>query len=277
MSSSVWPFRRARLGLAFSERFILAVRNGGPAQIARRELPDGLVAPSAVSPNIRSVSELAQLAEDALAELGARREGVVILLPNLSIVTALYASRRGVSDKQLEGEMGAKLAFPSGEARFDFWRGRLGEVLGAAVRDPVARQYEQVVEATDNRLGWVDGASLARIPIWARRAGRGGLDVQVQLFEAHYCLSVFADGVLVDLRIKLRRAGTLDGVQQEVARLPVIHGVPPRSITVLGEGATALASVLEEISELGQVQVEDDGEDRLLASAVMALLERPRP
>jgi hypothetical protein len=230
-----------------------------------------------VSPNIRSVSELAQLAEGALGELDARREGVVVLLPDLSIVTELYPSRRGVSEKQLEGEMGAKLAFPRGEARFDFWRGRVGEVLGAAVREPVARQYEQVVEATDNRLGWVDGASLAKIPVWARSTSGDGLDVQVQLYETHYCLSVFADGALVDLRVKLRPAGSLDGVQQEVARLAVIHGAPSRSITVLGEGAAALATVLEGISELGRVHVEDDGEDRLLASAVMALLERPRP
>lgn len=246
-------------------------------RIATRELPEGLLAPSSVSPNIRSVSELARLAADALGELEARREGVVVLLPDRSIVTALYTSRGGASEKELEVEMGAKLAFPSREARFDFWRGRAGEVLGAAVREAVAEQYEQVVEATDSRLGWVDSASLARIPAWARPSGGSGLDVQLQLHENHYCLSVFVEGELVDLRVKLRPAGRLDGVQREVMRLPAVHGAPSRSITVLGAGAAALAALLEEIPELGHVQVEDDGEDLLLASALRALLERPRP
>ena len=62
---------------------------------------------------------LAQLAEGALGELEARREGVVVLLPDRSIVTALYTSRRGASEKELQAAMGAKLAFPSREARFD--------------------------------------------------------------------------------------------------------------------------------------------------------------
>ena len=277
MSSFFWPFQKKRIGLAFSDRFVLAVRNGGPLQIAMRELPVGLIEPSSVTPNIRSVSELAQLAEGALGELEARREGVVVLLPDRSIVTALYTSRRGASEKELQAAMGAKLAFPSREARFDFWRGRGGVVLGAAVREVVAEQYEQVVEATDSRLGWVDSVSLARIPDWARPSGGSGLDVQLQLHANHYCLSVFLEGSLVDLRIKLRPAGILDGVQREVTRLPALHGVALRAITVLGEGAAALAAALEEIPDLGRVHVEDDGEERLLASALKALLERPRP
>ncbi|TDI41638.1 MAG: hypothetical protein E2P02_14455 [Acidobacteria bacterium] len=277
MSSFFWPFQKKRIGLAFSDRLVLAICNGGPLQIAMRELPVGLIAPSSVTPNIRSVAELAQLAEDALGELEARREGVVVLLPDRSIVTALYTSRRGASEKELKVEMGAKLAFPSTEARFDFWRGRGGAVLGAAVREAVAEQYEQVVEATDSRLGWVDSTSLARIPAWARPSGGSGLDVQLQLYENHYCLSVFVEGSLVDLRIKLRPAGILDGVQREVTRLPALHGVALGAITVLGEGAAALAAALEEIPDVGRVHVEDDGEERLLASALKALLERPRP
>ena len=172
--------------------------------------------------------------------------------------------------------MGAKLGFPSREARFDFWRGRGGEVLGVAVRRAVAEQYEQVVEATDSRLGWVDSASLARIPLWAGSSEGRGLDVQVQLYESHYCLSVIVAGGLVDLRVKLRPAGVLDGVWREVMRLPAIHGAPSRSVTVLGEGATALGTALEELPELGRVHVEDDGEHHSLAAAITALLERPR-
>jgi hypothetical protein len=269
------PFRRARVGLAFSERFLLAIRAGEPVDVRRRDLPAGLVVPAAATPNIPSVREVARLASDLIDELRARKSAVAVLLPDLSLVTALLPPDGPDRNRDARGALEARLGYPASEARSDFWRGLKGEILGAAVREPVARQYEQVVEASECTLGWVDGASLVRLPAWAEASGPvPELDIQVQLYHSHYVLAVFRAGELVDLRTRLRSRDDVGGAVEEVTRLPALYGVSSLgSVTFHGEGASRCAREIGS-SGLGAVAAAEEGEEGQLVSALAVLLRR---
>jgi hypothetical protein len=269
------PFRRARVGLAFSDRFLLAIRAGEPVEVRRRDLPAGFVTPAAATPNIPSVREVARLASDLIDEIRARKSTVAVLLPDLSLVTALFPPDGRDRNRDARGALAARLGYPASEARSDFWRGLKGEILGAAVREPVVRQYEQVVEASECTLGWVDGASLARLPAWAEASGPvPELDVQVQLYRSHYVLAVFRAGELVDLRTRLRSRDDVAGAAEEVMRLPALYGVSSLgSVTFHGEDASRCAREVES-NGLGAIAAAEEGEEGQLVSALAVLLRR---
>lgn len=271
-----WPFRRARVGLAFSERFLLGIRDGEPGEVRRRDLPAGLLTPAAATPNIPSVREVARLASELIDELRARKTAVAVLLPDLSLVTALFPSGGRERNGDARRALAARLGYPASEARSDFWRGLKGEVLGAAVREPVVRQYEQVVEASECRLGWVDGASLVRLPAWAEASGPvPELTVRVQLYLSHYVLAVFRSGELVDLRTRLRSRDDVSGAAEEVLRLRALYGVPSlSSVTFHGEDASRCAGEVGSSAGLGTVAAAEEGEEGQLVSALAILLRR---
>ena len=260
-----------RTGLVVTKDSVLAVRRTGRLARARRQLSDGLVEPHPMTANLRSVADLARLAAEVLREVGAMRETIALALPDLAISTLVVPRDQSRPRRQLVAKLSESLPYPRTEARYDFWTGRHGEVLGAAVRSSVISQYEDVVEAAECRLGWVDGISLVRIPGWAAESrDTEGLDIQVQMYSDHYCLSIFRDGRLVDLRSKLRRAADLDGVQREVARVPALHGDDPvRSLRVYGADSGALATAFGITA--------DDDEDSHLESVLVTLLARGRP
>lgn len=272
MASGLWWWRRPDTGLAFTGHSILALKTGA---VETRTLPDGLVDVSPTAPNIRSVRELAELAEDALGALGARRERVALALPDLAITTKVFRGRGRQPERELRRELGPSLPYAVSEARCDFWRGRHGEVLAAAVREPVVRQYEQIVEALECGLAWVDGVSLATIPL--HPAGRG-LDVDVQLYRGHYTLTVFHDGELVDVRTKLRSGGAVSLVCREVLRVPALHESEAiESVRVLGENASAVADELARSERARDVRVDNEGEQRQLQVSLETLFARGNP
>ena len=171
------------------------------------------------------------------------------------------------------------------EARCDFWRGRRDEVLAAAVRDVVALQYEQIVEAVECRLAWVDALSLTGIPNWSARPSRKGeLDVGLQLYAGHYCLTVFREGELVDARTKLRTTGDLELVCREVLRVPALHASADSdaqdsidSLSLFGADAPSVAAALEDSSRVRAIRIETDDEDRHLESSIETLVARGSP
>jgi len=293
--ASAWLWRRPRLGLAFTERFLLALRldpsGRGPEDgtgSLKRELPEGMVKPGPVTPNIESVREVARVASEMVAALSGRRgrrPSLSLALPDLSVVTALFPSN---GSDVAGGEPGAKLAsrlgFPSSEARLDFWRGRKGEVLGAAVRGAVVRQYEQIAEAIDCPLSWVDGASLVRLPLWTEASAvESGVGLRVQLYRTHYHVATFHAGELVDIRTRLRSQDDVEAVTQEIRRLPTLSGLGAvASVVFTGEGAAACARSLESREDLetrdhpslGRVSAAEEGEETQLAAVLGALLGR---
>ncbi|HEY7819462.1 MAG TPA: hypothetical protein VIG29_14655 [Vicinamibacteria bacterium] len=270
-------FRRPRLALAFSAARLLAVRAGDASRVAGRDLPKGLLSPSAVNPNIQSVRDLAQLASDVVDELSGRGGTASMILPDLAVVSAVLKPGERSKERDLEAELARRLAFPAVEARCDFWRGRHGEALGAAIREVVVRQYEQVVEAAECRLSWIDAAGLVRIPVWAETtaADPGTTLLRAQLYSSYYVLVLFRGGELVDVRTRLRAPGDSDAVAEEVQRLPAMYGVPRLdAITLSGEGASDCARVLSAAGLETRLSWEDEGEERQLEAALSTLLSR---
>lgn len=272
-----WPWRRPRVGIAFSPHMLLALRSENGARAIRRDIRPGLLVPSAVAPNIHSVREVARLASEMVDELGGRGATASVLLPDLSVVSAVFPSSQGAAERDLGSKLASRFGVPALEARSDFWRGGKGEVLGAAVREAVVRQYEQVVEAAECRLGWVDGASLVRVPSWAEASASdpGTTLLRAQLYTSHYVLALFREGELVDVRTRLRSGDDVGAVAGEILRLPAIYGVSALGAVALsGESASACARFLSESRVEARLSFEDDGEERQLEAALAALLLR---
>lgn len=279
---------RPNAGLAFTDRAIVGFKSGGKrgaGRFERKELPEGLVEVSPSKPNIQSVGDFAQIVESVLHALGVRRERLALALPDLAIITAVFPGRGRALERDLRKELASKLPYSVGEARCDFWRGRRDEVLAAAVRDVVALQYEQILEAVDCRPAWVDALSLTQIPRWSARSSRQNeLDVALQLYAGHYCLTVFSKGELVDARTKLRTAGAVELVCREVLRVPALYdgseSDTERSIDSLylfGADASSVATVLEDSSQVRTIRIETDDEDRHLESLIETLVARGNP
>ena len=290
--SGLWRWRQPSAGLAFTGRAVVAFKkrgkNGGAPRFERKELPEGLLEVSATTPNIQSVRDLAQIAVAVLDAVGARGERLALALPDLAITTAVFPGRGRAPERVLKQELASMLPYSVREARCDFWRGRHDEVLAAAVREMVALQYEQIVEAVECRLAWVDAVSLARIPSCSTRPSRKGeLDVDLQLYAGHYCLTVFREGELVDARTKLRTAGDVELVCREVLRVPALHDGAASadcdaqdsiaSLCLFGADASSVAAALEDSSRVRAIRIETDDENRHLESSLETLLARGRP
>lgn len=272
-----WPWRRPRVGIAFTPHMLLALQAGNGARAIRRDVPPGLLVPNAVSPNIRSVREVAQLVSGMVDELSLRGATASVLLPGLSVVNAVFPASQVAAERDLGSKLASRFGVPASEARSDFWRGAKGEILGAAVREAVVRQYEQVMEAAECRPGWIDAASLVRIPSWADASASdpGTIQVAALLYRDHYALVLFREGELIDVRTRLRSGDDAGAVAAEIGRLPAIYGVPSLGAVMLsGEGASACHRMLSESRVEARLSLEDDGEERAIEAALAALLFR---
>ena len=271
-----WPWRRSRIALAFSPRVLLARRAGEGARTVRREVPPGLLVPSAAAPNIHSVREVALLAAAMVEELSGRGATAAVLLPDLSVSSAVVPPARG-GERDLAADLGRRLGTAASGLRTDFWRGRKGELLGAAVLEAVVRQYEQVIEAAECRVGWIDAASLARIPSWAdaSQSDPGITVVEALLYHTHYVLALFRGGELIDLRTRLRAGDDCGAVAEEIRRLPAMYGdFALGTVALSGEGASDCARILSEACPEARVSSEEGGEEKALETAISALLLR---
>jgi hypothetical protein len=259
-----WLWRRPAVGIAFSPHMLLALRAENGARAIRRDIPPGLLVPSAVAPNIHSVREVAQLASGMVDELSGRGATAAVLLPDLSVVNAVFPALPGAVERDLGSKLASRFGVPAPEARSDSWKGGKGEVLGAAVREAVVRQYEQVIEAAECRPGWIDAASLVRIPSWAEASESepGTTVVQALLYRDHYALTIFREGELIDVRIRLRSGDDVDAVAAEIRRLRVLYEVPALGAVALsGEGASDCARLLSESRVDARLSWEDGGEE----------------
>ncbi len=271
------PWRRPRIGIAFSPRSLVALRAGNGGKVSRRELPPGLLVPSAVVPNIQSVRDVARLASEMVDELGGRGSTAALILPDLAVVSAVFPASQRQGGRDLGAKLASRLGFAAFEARSDFWRGGKGEVLGAAVRETVVGQYEQVVEAAECRPGWIDAASLAFIPSWADHppSDPGILLVEALLYTTHYFLAIFRSGELVDVRTRLRSGDDVEEVASEIRRLPAMYDVTALgAVTLSGEGAAACARALSESAIEARVSQPHGGESGQLEAALATLLKR---
>jgi hypothetical protein len=256
---------------------LLAIREANGARSVRRDVPPGVLAPGAVSPNIHSVREVAQLASEMVDELSGRGATAAVLLPDLSVVSAVFPSSQAGTERDLASKLASRFGVPASETRSDFWKGAKGEMLGAAVREAVVRQYEQVIEAAECRPGWIDAASLVRVPSWAdaSQSDPGTILVEALLYSDHYTLVLFRGGELLDVRTRLRSGDDVDAVAAEIRRLPAVYDLPGLgAVELSGEGASACAGLLSDSRVEARLSLADEGEERQLEAALAALLRR---
>ncbi|MFQ5790206.1 MAG: hypothetical protein ACE5JI_06970 [Acidobacteriota bacterium] len=280
----------ARHGIAFGEGFLLALRRDGtawkehPPQLARRELPAGLLVASPVEPNLRPMSRAAQLVGEALESLGCRGGRVALVLPDLAIRAFVLRAEAVASPDALLSELATRLPYRPDDARVDVWQGPSRRTLAAAVRRAVLEQYEQVLEAVGCRATWVDAASLVLVPGWARQARAAeaakearGLQVHVQLYPGHYVLTVFQQGALADLRVKLRGSGEVKRVTDDLLRLPSHYDgtMEYDEITIQGDGARSVGETLPAGGFPPEnVRLGEDGEESHLRNVTTVLMRR---
>lgn len=281
MEPSLFSGRRARSGVAFGAGFLVAARlvgNGRGWSVAaavRQDLPEGLVLPSALKPNVRSVSELAQILGAALEGAGCERGRTALLLPDLSARGFVVSPAPA---RSLLSQIAPRLPFPESEVVFDVYRPGRASVLAAAVRRPVLEQYEQALEVLGYHASVVEPASLVRVPEWTRRARRAGvreLSVYVQVHPRHYTLAVFRGGDLVDFRLRLRPSGDTAPILDELARLGTLHeNCGLGLVSIAGDQSSALGAQLEEAFDAGRIETGEDSEEGHLKSLLAALGHR---
>ena len=217
------------------------------------------------------------MASEMIEELGSHRGTVSLILPDLAVVSAAVPAGGSSTNGDIALELAPRLGFPVSEARVDFWRNGKGAVLAAAVREAVVRQYEQVVEAADCRVGWVDAASLVRVPVWAEASASdpGTTLVRALLYRSHYVLALFREGGLVDVRTRLRSGDDVDAVAGEIRRLPAIYDLDRLgAVTLSGEGASPSARLLLDAGVDARTPSGEEGEASQLEASLAALLQR---
>lgn len=289
MSITGWLERsRTSYGVAFAADCLLVQRwssgdgKGGSSETRRREIPPGLLSLSAVEPNIKAVSTLAQLAEKELIEVGGGGHQVALVLPDLAIRAFVFPSDLKAQTEELMARMAPRLSYPRSEARVDTWQAPAGWTLAAAVRNVVLRQYEQALEAFGCHVVSVDGASLIPIPDWAeaaRERSRVSPDetrIFAQLYPGHYTLCVMRNADMLDVRTKLRDSGDEVRIAEHLLRLPLLFGAQECDrISVEGQGA---AGVADSLADRGlaqeKIQVGALDEQAHLAHLLETLLRR---
>ena len=277
---------QTRYGLALGGDFLLAARRISRGrgedtfETSRRELPPDLISISPVEPNLRSVSKVAQLAGEALDDVQGTGHPIGLVLPDLALRPFVFPAEVRVSTSELLSRVVPRLAFPQAEARLDAWQSPSGWTVAAVMRTVVLRQYEQALEALGCRVVWVDGASLVRIPGWAREAGGTrtptageDLELHVQLYPGHYTLAVMSGTELLDLRTKIRDSGDENRIAADIRRLPsLFDGRSYRRISLRGTGAVTLSELLEATS--CPVHVGEEGEEDHLTNLLEIVMQR---
>jgi hypothetical protein len=269
--------------VAFSERFLLVSRlepglSGWTAVASsRKDLPDGLLYPSAVQPNFRSVSELASIAAQALEEVGARRGACAAIVPDLA-TRAFVLRNHGASGflNSIEKSM-ARFPFPRSEARFDTWKDGAGSLVLAGGHGAVLGQYESALEALGYRATILGPASLVRLSEWARAARRPGGEaatVHIQLYPRHYAIARFLGGELAGLHFRLRALGDPEPVLVELGRLAAeSEATSFARLTLTGEGARAVEERLSGEWAV-RAQLGEEGEEAHLGSLLLLAATR---
>lgn len=245
---TLFPLTRPRLGLSIGPHALSLVeitrdwrrawQGSGIRSCRVRELPDGLVRPSASDPN---VSDVGALVEQVRALLGGRRRPwelwpVALSLPDLCARVALFefeawpkkaaegeALLRWRFQKELNVPADARLAyrlFPSGAGSRPNGTATAIQVLAGAVSAKVLEQYERVCEEAGLLPVDVNLSSLALFdfcrPAMLRSTDGKGPLVPHEVFflsvmDGGYTFFALRDGFPVFLRMKPHRGGMTSG------------------------------------------------------------------
>src|SRR5206468_4163075 len=282
---TLFPLTRPRLGLSIGAHahslveitrdWRRAWQGSGIRSCRVRELPDGLVRPSASDPN---VSDVGALVEQVLALLGGQRRPwevwpVALSLPDLCARVALFefeawpqkaaegeALLRWRFQKELNVPPDARLAyrlFPSGAGSRPNGAAAGIQVLAGAVSGKVLEQYERVCEEAGLLPLNVNLSSLALFdfcrPAMLRSTGGKGPLVAHEVFflsvmDGGYSFFALRDGFPVFLRMKAHRDGmtsdevvsTIQFYDESQPEAAISSDAKPRPFYVVGsEGLLA--------------------------------------
>ena len=276
--------KRPRAGLAFGTDFLLAARRGeNGMESVRSELPPEVFSISPVTPNFTALANAARLAGEAFEKLGGTSGQGILILPDLAVRAFVLPANGNRSTAAALAKVERRLPYPGNEACLDLWVAPGGgRMLAAAVRRPVLRQYEQLLEAIGCSPSWANGASLARIPAWAREVSGspgslpgGVLRAYLQSYRHHYTWVVFHQGELVDVRVRMRTSGELGRMVDDSLRLPDVYdAVGESEIIVSGDGANRLVAEIGERGELHATHSGAEGEPAQLESILGMAMQR---
>jgi len=238
------PLARPRLGLSIGAHSVSLVeitrdwrrawRASGVRSCRARELPDGLVRPSATDPNI---SDAGALVEQVRGLLGGQRRSwevwpVALSLPDLCARVALFEfeawpKRRAEGEalvrwrfqKELNVPADARFAYrvyPSGDGAQPNGSAASLQVLAGVVSSKVVEQYERVCEEAGLLPHVINLNSLALFdlcrPAMLRSTGGTAPSVPHEVFflsvtDGGYSFIALRDGSPVFLRVKPQRDG----------------------------------------------------------------------
>ncbi|MGE0456147.1 MAG: hypothetical protein AB7O37_22640 [Vicinamibacteria bacterium] len=208
-------------------------RRGGAATLAAAalvDLPEGVVAPSLLQPNVTDAAALVRALRAAMERAGvAPGSPAALLLPDPAARLAVFPAEEIVSrtrdaDEVLRFRLRKGVPFEIREAAlaFEAWPaspGRPARALAAAMAREVLLSYEAPVREAGLEPGHVEPASLALLR--AAGSGPGGDDLLVNWDDGYVSFLLTQDGVPALVRT-LQAAGAED-VAREAASTLLYH------------------------------------------------------
>jgi len=145
-----------------------------------RELPAGVLEPSANKPNVTDGATLRRVVTEATQTTGHVGGKLGLLIPDVAARVALLQfeslpENRSDAESIVLWRMREFLPYPPEEARVTFQvlrkQSEVVEVLGVAVRSSVLADYESAMEGLNGGAATVLPASLALLPLLPEEAG----------------------------------------------------------------------------------------------------------
>jgi len=219
----------------------------GRAEVRSRvvDLPEGLLQPSPVEPNISDPAALAPILRRAIGSEMKSGVPVVLILPDLCVratlleVEALPArpsEREALIRWRLERESAFSLA--GSKVAVQFFPPKT--VLAVVIRETVLRQYEAACEAVGLSSVEVDIASLRLGSVQADSVGAAGPIAVLSLLDEGFTFFIHRGGRPVFLRTKIRSGSGSEGLFQDLARSLAFYAeshpqAPPQRLLLISE------------------------------------------
>jgi hypothetical protein len=208
-------------------------------------LPAGVLAPSAVSPNVIRPADLREALSRLRARLGRTGAATLVLPEGTARLMLLDASGESIRD-YARFRLAAGLPYPIEEALVDVLPVSGGRALAAAVRRSIVEEYEAAAGDAGFERERVDLAPLMGL---AGILSRGGPSPRVHALLGESALSLAAVGAAGLGAIRQRRRdpgpGEPEWLLAEAARTARLLGNGDEfHLSVAGPGASAIAQEL---------------------------------
>lgn len=185
-------------------------------------LPEGLLRPSRVEPNITDPATLATLLRQLVGSEGDRARPIVLIIPDLCVrasvmeVTA-WPTRPSEREALVRWRLEKESAFPIAGARVVSRVLNQKAILTVAIRETVLRQYEELCEATGLSPVEVDTAAGRLCSALADSAPADGPVAWLSLLDDGFTFFICREGNPSFIRTKIQAPSGWDGVLHDLA------------------------------------------------------------